>query len=318
MTTETPTTATTSEASAPTPAASPSTTTESNTATPPVTSEPSGVVANEPESGDLFRGLGEDIEDILGSEKPPVAPVATPVATPAPQAKVGATPPVPAAPPVVNPEVPVVAATTPPSEPTAPSSGDSKPEGIDGVLSALKEQEGKLLEDLSAGFALSPEDVTALEVDAVVHTPKLLARTYLRSVETSLQYMKQLIPSMLKQGMTQMRTEMEAEQAFFSQFPSLKKETHGKDVTDFALAFRHTNPQITRDALMKAVGAAVMAKHGISSAGGSLAPAAVASSGMNGAGVVKTAPFTPAPSGVVTHTQQVAPSPWEGLGHEFE
>lgn len=307
---------TTTPASAP----SPQTTTVDTGATSsaaPTTTEPSSVTGNEKEP-DFFSGFSQDIDEILGEPKAPAAPVADP-ALAAPKASEA-----PVAPPVVAPVPPPVVAApqaqAPASEAATPQPQPQRAEGIDGVLGEIKGQEAQLLEQISTSFALSPEDVSALELDAVEHTPKLLAKTYLRSVETSLQYMKTLIPSMVERRISQMRQEMEVESAFFSKFPSIQKDAHGKDVVAFATAFRSANPGITRDELFARVGAAVMAQYSLTAAAKPPAPAPLTATQrmLNGTQIASAPGFAPASSGVVTHQQPVQGSPWDGIGQEFE
>lgn len=303
-------------ASAPSPQTTTVDTPAATSSAAPVTTEPSSVVANESDP-DFYSGFSKDIEDILGEPKAPAAPapdpaLAAPKASEAPVAQPVAPvpPPVPAAP----------QAQAPASEAATPQPQPQRAEGIDGVLGEIKGQEAQLLEQISASFALSPEDVSALELDAVGHTPKLLAKTYLRSVETSLQYMKTLIPSMVERRISQMKQEMEVENAFFSKFPAIQKDAHGKDVVAFASAFRAANPNITRDELFARVGAAVMAQYNLTAAAKPPAPAPLTATQrmLNGTQVASAPGFAPASSGVVTHQQPVQSSPWDGIGQEFE
>jgi hypothetical protein len=180
----------------------------------------------------------------------------------------------------------------------------------DAVLSALAEQK----------FALSPKEAAdltqGLDADAtgtiLKWAPQLASRIYYEAVTATLQHINQFVPRMVDQQVANARKQEEAEKAFFSAFPAIDRTKHGNDVMMFATLARQQNPQISDEELRKFVGAAVMAKHGLTAI---TPPAAAMAARPNG---VQQPPFVPARPGMSTTVVKDDANPWLGLGGDYD
>lgn len=301
-----------------------STTTETNSAptqssqTSPAQTELSGLVPDDPTVGG-FEGLGGDFEALdqiiestpnpVPQTKPAVAPAASVPApaqvAPAEQKPQAAPAPVaPPAPPAATPPAASPAAEAAPSQ-----TNETAPAGIDDVLNALKADQGNIRSNIVNSFALTNEQAAALEARPMETVPELLADSYLRAVDTSLQYMKHLVPTMVTKILSQIEVAKQSEQEFFSMWPSLDRGKHANDIRNFANAFVQANPNIDRKTLFSLVGPAVMAKYGIQPNATQAAHQPPAQPSY--APVRSSAP-------VVVQTQQIAESPFEGLGQDYD
>lgn len=299
-----------------TPAATPSTPGSSQTPSSDVTDAPDEVLS--PDSVSDFTGLGmEDIDEIPLSE-PDAAPQApqppsTPEqpVTPAPAAPTAPAPapaaPAPAAPPGQQ-EQPAAAPASPPAEPQ--SLGEQIAKNRDAIIDELAKTQ----------FAFSAEDTKritdALDTDAtkfiVEELPKLKAQIFYEATKAAINHISNYTPRLIQQYLKFQKAHEEQETAFYGTFKSLDKAKHGADVNEFARLFRQSNPQMKQADLLAMVGAAVMAKHGLTAA-----PAAAPA--VNGAPARPQAPpYAPARPGASVRVEPMEPSPWEGLGLNLE
>lgn len=180
---------------------------------------------------------------------------------------------------------------------------------VDALLQAMNERSAEVLQQVVPEFALSPEQITELETDAATAVPKLLAQTHLRSLKAMATLLKEMVPSMIVQTVEQQNAARDMEASFFKQWDKLDRTKHGADIKSFAHAFAAANPKMTREELFSLVGAAVMAKHGLTmSAPASAAPPPPA------------VPFAPAAtSAPVVHQKPVDDSnPFAGMGRNFD
>lgn len=217
-------------------------------------------------------------------------------------------------PPVVTPPAavaaPVVpAAGTPPVAAAQPQTqANAGPETVEDILKVAYERPDAVMEQLIPQFALSTEQIAALEADAPAEVPKLLAHTYFRAVTTSLEYVKQLVPQLIAQHNRDETTHRDAEKEFFGKFKGLSREKHGQDIVNFSRAFAQANPGITRQQLFDMVGTAVMTRHGI-----------VPQVQVPGSRVAAPA-FTPAANSapIVQQTQVQENGSFMGLGQDYD
>jgi hypothetical protein len=266
-----------------------------------------------PEGGDDFSGLtdgGRFDEDEVSVELP--LPDAHSEGSGVPKAEVPAKAPE-APPPGPKPEVqqkPPEAQPSPkepippaPSE-TAKSLPDLLTENREGLIEALA----------SERFALSPAEVEALEADAVGVVPKLLSKVYLDAFTNITNYVMNSLPSIIDHHLKMSKAHDEAENAFYSRFSTLDRAKHGGDVVSFAKAFRSSGQSMSNEDFLAMVGAAVMAKHGLT--------AVAAPPGANGVKPAPKpqpqAPFSPAPSGASPARVVVEKDEWGGLDHVMD
>lgn len=264
--------------------------------------------------------MGEDFDDlanqILGTQ-PAAATPASPLAVPPQPAQPATTQP--ATPPAPAPAVPPVGEQAAPAQAVPPQAGDTQPsDPVDAVLAEMQTKEKELFEKILPAFAISPELAAELEENAIAATPKLLAKTFMHSVSTSLRYMQQIIPGMVQRQIAQATAARAVEDEFFGQFKKLDRTKHGADVISFANTFRQQNPQITREALFSRVGAAVMAMHGITPEAAAAVVAQVTGQPPAPAPAAP-APFAPALGGsVVASSPVVSPNGFAGMGQDYD
>lgn len=273
---------------------------------------------------DGFSSMDEDFVEVVQEPKPaavveekpaPAAPVAQATPTPTPAVPIPATPPKepqPAATPA-----PAVAAEQPkPGDQQPPASAPSEvtPQSLIEQLAA--NQQALIPVIAQQRFQLTKEEADALDLNASEAVPKLLARVYMESTGAALQHIHNLVPRMIAQQVRAMKVTEENETAFYKQFPAIDRVKHQADVMQFGKAFR-SQPGITQADLFAMIGAAVMAKHGLSmpAAGGGNGVAAPAPAQP---AIVNSAPFVPATGGAHTRTEIVDESPFAGLGREYD
>ena len=233
----------------------------------------------------------------------PAVPAPAPAAAqPAPKQPAATEPPAPAAP------AKEPAQAAPPQEPVPASSGSPT------LVEQLAQNRDALIGALaSERFALSKEDTEALESDYVAAIPKLLAKVYYEAATTTLNHINTLVPRLIHQQVALREQQRAAAKAFYSQFPAIDQSKFGGDVAQFANLYRTANPSVTREDLFAMIGAAVMAKHGLTAP--SIAPM------VNGATPPRPAspaPFVPARPGTVVRTTPEPENPFEGLGQDFD
>lgn len=180
------------------------------------------------------------------------------------------------------------------------------------MLRALEANRDVLIDNLAADkvFALSADEVTALETNPAAAVPRLLAKTYYQAVNATLAHINNLVPNMISRHMSTAKAQKENEDAFYGKFPTLKPDVHGADVMNFAKIIKAQNPQMGKDDFFAMIGAAVMAKHGLIGQPAAAAPPSQP--------IAAPAPFAPARPGASIHTAPVEESPFSGLGQEWE
>jgi len=108
-------------------------------------------------------------------------------------------------------------------------------------------------------FALTPQEIQALEVDAVGVLPKIMARVYYEATVNGLQQIANMVPRMVENVVTTRIGETAAEDTFHNAWPNIDKANpqHMQAVSHFAQAFRSMNPNASQSDAIKFVGTAV-------------------------------------------------------------
>src|SRR5690242_6722155 len=157
-----------------------------------------------------------------------------------------------------------------PAVPEAPQSTQAQPQGPASIaeMIAAATQHGDFLVDKLAKetFAFSPEDVEALETDAVKALPKVLAKSYLRAQVSTLQMIQQLVPQLVQGRVFHMFQVAKAEEKFHEDFPSLKDPKYRQDIANAGRFLRQQYPQLENEKLIEMAGNMVMAMHGLTKA----------------------------------------------------
>jgi len=266
-----------------------------------------GLTDDSGDGAEDFSALGADLDDI---EIPEVVVEATPPvvdAAPAPS-------PAPQTPPVVEPKPPSEAGSQqqPPAaaEPAKPVEAEPTLPSDPGPLArALQEKRAEVIDQLAnTHYKLTPEEVTALQTDAVAAVPKLFAKAHVDLVSTFMTHMANLVPKMIDTHIQLTKASSEAEDAFYKANPALDKAQHGSEVTRLANLYRQANPKASLDDMIRDVGTMAVTTLKIT-------PSAPTPPKPNGA---KPAPFVPAAPGGGGPTQPPPDNPWDGLGRDFD
>ena len=302
-------------ADAPAPASAPSAPSAPAAApsAPPVSPSPTSAPSS-PAGADPFANLGnaDDLDVSIevpsqtaappSAEAPPAAPKQAPPVQPA------QVPPAEVKPPVQPPQ------ETPAAQPAAtPSPAAADLTSPQGLVQQLAQHRDAVLDGLAADrFKLSPEEIKAVDTDAVAAIPRIMARTYYEAMQSTLLHINNMVPQMVLNTIRAQKVSDDIENAFYGQFKALDRLKHGGDVQTFARMMRQTNPKITQQDLFAMVGAAVMGKYGLQNV-----PAAP---GGNGATprTPQPPPFVPAPPGAQVKVVPEPESPWAGLGKDFD
>jgi hypothetical protein len=260
---------------------------------------------------DSDEGLATDAFDsnsFFGFDGEGVAPPPSPPAVAAPTAPVVQEPPVvpqaPEAPQQAQPQAQVPSAQVPAPGSQTPQLSLGNPNAI---ADALVSQQTEALKHIAeTTFKLSPEEVAALEENAVAEIPKLLAKATYHAQVNALRSMANILPAMMQQFMSVTRAQSGAQREFFSKFPQFKEADHGPTIMRVAQTYRAANPQASRAQMFEDVAHIVGGMLKIPMTG---APTASASVGSNGRSP-PASPFVPAVAGVVNN----APAPEDPFG----
>jgi hypothetical protein len=329
--------------SAPAASSSPASSTPASTVAPgvvppPHQAAPGGAVT--PPSVPSADGSGEafDFSSIFEGpvDAPPAAAPGSSGGSAAPSA-----PPASAAPAVVPPQVPAGAepAAQPPVQPQ-PGSSEARPgeggqppagtppasdqsPGIDpydplALSNHIRANEAAMIEHAAKDmFALSPEDVQALETDAVGTVPKLFAKAWVRTQANMLMQMGQMVPEMIRRATHQLQVHNKNEESFYTMWPQIKRDQHGELVTRYARTYRMMYPQATKEQMMADVGPMVLMAAKIpftASPNGAPASAHPTTPGANGAHrPPQPQPFVPAAPGPAASGSPQELTPWEAM-----
>lgn len=289
------------------PAAPQSTTSESSPDTAVVTA-PSGDSADFDFSS-IFNDPGPD-----PSASPVVAPPTTAeAATAKPKDPASAEPP---KKPEVEPK-PATAAPAPETPATAqPSAAAGESPRFDAgdplsLARGLAENENAAIEHVAATmFALSPEDVEALETDTIKTIPKLLARAVVKSQQQMFTTLARSVPLMIQRQTELAKRYSENEEKFFGAWPDLNRAAHGPIIKRLGAMYRQYNPDASLDQMVQELGPMVMAAAKV--VPGTRPTGSPVAAKQNG--VRPPQPFTPAQAGVVVGSQQAEAAPFDFLG----
>lgn len=305
------------------PSAAPSTTTQpsrpsspSGPATPvaPAPASPGQAIPPVSEPGGAGSPTDFDFDAIFGDGffNEPAEKVAPPpvVAPPAPAPE----------PPVALTSQPAQAAPQEPAKPAAAQPQPGEPQALKfdpsdpmSVANAMQENRDAYIQRLAqTQFALSPEDMAALEADVTTAVPRLLARVYVDAAIGQMAQIAKSVPLMVQKHLEVSAARTQSENEFYSKWPQLDRKQHHELVNKYAVDLRRMHPDMSTEEMMNRVGPLVMMQAGIPFAtpgsanapGTSQPPAGVprpqVTVQQNGKAVQvpQPAPFVPAPPGV--------------------
>lgn len=189
---------------------------------------------------------------------PPASAEAPPPAAPQP-----AVPPAqaPAAPP--QPQVPPVESA--PAQPAASGPQGERRQPLSyaepgNLAQALVQYEAQAIDHIAATmYALSQEEVTALDNDVVATIPKLFAKAHVKLQQQFLTMLQQSVPLMTQQLLTGMQASAKNEQKFFSRWKGhLDPSQHRDAVLRFVKAYRAAHPNVPTEQMIEEVGPMVI------------------------------------------------------------
>lgn len=233
----------------------------------------------------------------------PVAPTPAPAQAAPPASETPAQQPTPTpAPAAPAPVAPGPAEASPPLLPSEPAA----------IGQSLLDNQEHLIGELSKGlFALTPEEVEAIETDATTAIPRILSKVYIHSQANALKQVSRIVPAMIEKYMKTTMAQKENENAFYKAWPQLDAATHGELVNRTARAFRQANPNVTRAQMIAELGPLVMTLAKIP-----LTPTAPAA-GSSGNRPPPAPPFQPARGGPAAPPSTPVPDEWSGLGQDL-
>jgi hypothetical protein len=172
-------------------------------------------------------------------------------------------------------------------------------------------------------FAMTPQEIEALETDVVGTVPKLLAKALVKSQQATLSQMARMMPVMIQRQTVALRENAKHEDAFYSRWPDIKKDQHGPLVQRYAAVFRQMHPNATPAEMIEQLGPMVMmsAKIAPTLQPAGVAPGAapvnpmakpVAPGAPNGRPPPPNA-FVPAGAGPVSASTPPQLEPWEAM-----
>lgn len=301
------------------PSSSPSGASSSPTpsATPPGTSEPTGSTqkdvkgptpsssppTSEPTSAS--NPFDEMFSYLSGEEPVEVAaePQTKPTEKPA-EAK-------PEAKPTTEPQAPVEVKPTAEQKPeSAPAQGQPEasppltPAEPGKLAQALLDQQAELLPQIAEQlFAMSDEDVEALQSDPQKSLPMMASRVYVRAVSQALKHMEAAIPAAIERHMRVTESSRKSEEAFYKAWPDLDPAQHGPLVKRLGMTYRMTNPTSPMSQMIEELGPMVMMAAKVQPKPIVASPGAPAPA-VNGVRPPQASPFVPAIGGPAASSPQ--------------
>ena len=251
------------------------------------------------------------------SAAPTVAPATPGTAQPQAQPAQPAPQQAPQAPEVqtAQPQVPAQAQPGPTAQ-QPPSSPQFDPADPVSLARGLVENYDAAVTHLAQGvFAMSPQELEALETNVGGEVPRLLAKTVVYMQTQMLTQLGRIIPQMLQRhGEVQTRHTKNVD-AFYQAWPSIDRTKHDQKVREIAQTFRQLNPDVPTEKMIETIGPFVLMQLGlplVAMARGA-APGAPATTAARANGSRPTH-FTPAAPGAVTVHQSPVEDPFGFLG----
>jgi hypothetical protein len=155
-------------------------------------------------------------------------------------------------------------------------------------------------------FALSPEDIEALETSVVDTVPKLLAKVFVKANQNMFAQLSKTVPLMVQRHMEDTKRRTTSETGFYSRWPDLKPDVHGNLINRLAATYRELNPSVPTAQMIEELGPLAMLT-------AKVVPKAPGAPVTNGVRPPSAPPFVPALAGTAAIVQQVEGNPWDIL-----
>jgi len=136
--------------------------------------------------------------------------------------------------------------------------------GVQGFLEAMVEKRAEIQDAVAnMRFQLSPEDIKAIEKDFVAELPKLASRVWFEAYTSSINWMAQQVPQMMRSEMRRFGQSMRAETDFYQAWPGLDRGKHHSQVLQFGRVYRQMYPQASVQEFIRDVGTMVATAGGL-------------------------------------------------------
>ena len=251
------------------------------------------------EEPNLFSQMAENYENDGNSEVEETAAEETPaVVAPAEEVAEVTEP--------ESPQEPVTPEETPAApEETAEAPSAPAPPSPEEVQEQWKTHRDDMMPQLSELYKLSEDEVTELEANPGEAFPKMAAKLHFEVYMSAFNALQSIIPGVVGQTIQGREAEQAIQKQFFDAFPDLNVTDHGQKIMHNLAAYQQATAgtQISREDMIKAVGAMTMMQMGVqASAPGAApvapsAPAVVPATPINPGGAVPTAPTAPGEGG---------------------
>lgn len=201
---------------------------------------------------------GETTVPTTAAPAPVPAPVETP---PAPSIPPTPTPPAPTAPTPPAPPAPV----TPTPAPVAPSPDPVSHAPVGPTPNEIATRRLQIVGEIEKRYGFTQEEQDKLLTEPHAVLPSMAAKLYVDVYEGVLQTIMSQLPRFLDFHQRQFVTARENEDAFYKEWPQLKRNdaNHTATIWQLANVFRQTYPKATRDQFIKSVGAMASVQLGL-------------------------------------------------------
>src|SRR6478736_5880733 len=204
-------------------------------------------------------------------------------------------------------EVPVVPAAPAATQPVVPTPTVATPAPAVQQAPSRDQAVASIAQQLAI---TNEDDIMQLRTEPEKVIPKLLANLFYDIHGTLTRQFQESLPNMLQSVSQRAQADLQAEQAFYEQWPALKE--HNKLVLDTAKLYMKMNPTADKTVAMQEIGAMAMLK------------AKIPFDTVTGKPIVASAapvnqPFRPTSTGGAgANTNASNQSPWEKMLEEFE
>ena len=253
-----------------------------------------GNMFNDTDSGDSEPAPRES-EPSSQTVEPKKEVSSTPAEPAAPQAATAPVPPQEKTPTSEVSQQPQQPATPAPAEAPAAPVPEQPSQTAEQMQASRAAARNNWVTELKSQYALSEDQASQLVDNPGEVLPQIVAEMHVNVMDNVMQFLRQNMPTMVEQRLTATQQREQAESAFYSQWPELKK--HHNLVMEMGRAWRNNNPQASQEDFIKQVGPIAWSAAGLSlqdlvtKTGGAPAPAAApAPAGPQGG-------YSPAPQG---------------------
>lgn len=195
------------------------------------------------------------------------------------------------------------------------------------MLAQMSEHQAALVDTVAQNFQLTQEEADLLQTDANSVVSKVAARVYVAAAANTIRQFKEfqqrmfsMLPQVIDNVSRVTAANKSIEEKFYKDFPDLADPKFKDGIVTLARAYKASNPKLTSDELMRAVGIMARQQFGLAGAASAVNPAAGVPVTQMPTGFVPAAPAAapaiPPPSNV--NGAAGGDNPFAGLGMDFD